>query len=109
MRKFLREQSQEFIRCPKKYLCLLGGMLINIGMRSSPMGSSNDPYYLSYMQVKANSTIARYPNTIYSSNFELVIMALTSMIAGLSKNKYTLSYMQMYYAGLALYVLVIVA
>jgi hypothetical protein len=104
MIRFLKEKKEDFLKCPKKYLTLLGCVLVNIGMCIKPLNSSNAPYYLSYLQIKSNSSLARYPNITYNSNSEMVVISLTAIIAGLLKNKFSFSFKQMYYVGLVFYV-----
>ena len=103
MIKYLREKSEDIDKCPKKYLTLIGGLIIFVGINASPVGSSNAPYYLSYMQDRANSTSARYANTVYSSNFVMVFNALSAIISGLLKNKYKFSFKQMHFFGFISY------
>ena len=99
MFKFLKEISTELIRSPKKYLSVLGALLICIGIAATPMTCSSGPYYLSYMQIKANLTAARYANGTYTSHFVLIFNALTTISLGLLKNNYNISLKRTHFLG----------
>jgi hypothetical protein len=101
-----KNYSNNIRQNPKKYLTLIGGLFVLFSLGTHPVGSSNAPYYLSYMQAKApyvKSVPARYAYTTYSSNFYTVTNALTAIISGLLKNKYNFTYKQMHYFGLIFY------
>lgn len=91
---------------PEKYSTVIGGVLVLFAINTHPVGSSNAPYYLSYMQRYAKSPTgidARYADTIYSTNFCMVVYAVTAIVSGLLKNKYNFSFKQMHYVGLIFY------
>lgn len=107
IKQYLKDTLNDIRINPKKYSTVLGGLLVLFAINTHPVGSSNAPYYLSYMQQNQkhsnNGIQARYANTIYSSNFCMVVNALTAIASGLLKNKYNFSFKQMHYVGLILY------
>lgn len=105
IKQYLKDTLNDIRINPKKYRTVLGGLLVLFAINTHPVGSSNAPYYLSYMQQnqKHNGIAARYANTVYSSNFCMVVNALTAIASGLLKNKYNFSFKQMHYVGLILY------
>ena len=88
----------------KKYLSLVGGFLVYVGLGAIlSIPSVTAPYYMSYMQVRTKSKDARYPNTVYILNITLVFNALSSICSGVLKNRFTkFTFKQMHYVAIVL-------
>ena len=102
MKTYLRSisnMSQNFQACPKKYLTLLGSLICFMAIGSISITSTASPYYLSYLQVKTGSSLARYPNSIYLSSALGISDAISAIIGGFLMNKYKLTMKQMFFIG----------
>ncbi len=92
--------NQTCLKCPKKYITLIGGLICYISLGSQSITSTTSPYYLSYLQVRTNSSeMARYSNTIYISNLLRLTQALSAIIFGSLITKYKFTLKQMSFCG----------
>jgi len=57
----MKELMQECMKRPAKYLTLAGALLFFIQLGSLALTAAASPYYMSYLRVKLNSDLARYP------------------------------------------------
>ena len=99
MQNYFRMYLNTFLACPKKYLTLLGGLIYFIGLGTLSAGSVTTPYYLSYLQNRAGSKSARYPNTLYLGTVLFIVNSISATMFGLLKNKFGYSYKQMSFVG----------
>lgn len=88
----------------KKYSSLLGGLLVFLGLGAVlTLASTTAPYYMSYLQVRADSKSARYANTVFVLNLALVLNALSSIGTGVLKNKFPkFTFKNMHYIAIIL-------
>ena len=90
---------KRFIECPKKYLTLLSGLVYFIPLGSIGVTGTASPYYMSYIQSKTGSDLARYPNTIYLLTLQLTASAISSVSFGILMNKFHLPLKRMAFVG----------
>ena len=86
----MKELMQECMKRPAKYLTLAGALLFFIQLGSVALTAAASPYYMSYLRVKLNSDLARYPNTVYVQMIQLVAQASGSAAIGLLVNRFQL-------------------
>lgn len=88
-----------FKESPKKYLTLLSGLIYLIPAGSIGVTGTASPYYMSYLQNKTHSGLARYPNTIYLLTLQLVFNACGAVMVGLIMTKLKISLKRMAFVG----------
>ena len=71
----------------KKWLSLIGGILINFSLGSFDIYGNFSPYLISYIREKTNTNL-RYSNTFFIFSIFTITMALSSFLTGLIITKY---------------------
>jgi hypothetical protein len=102
MKKYMRSistMSQDILLTPKKYSTLLGALICYMAVGTISVNSVSLPYFLSYMQVRLNSTWSRYPNSIYLSSALGIADAVSAIIGGLLMNRFKITMKTMYLVG----------
>jgi len=102
MKKLIRSistMSQDILICPKMYLTLLGGLICYMAVGTLSVSPVALPYFLSYMQVRLNSSMSRYSNSIYFNNGLAIADAVSAIIGGLLMKRFKISMKIMYIIG----------
>ena len=86
----MEELKEECMKRPAKYLTLAGALLFFIQLGSLALTAAASPYYMSYLHVRLNSDLARYPNTVYVLAIQLVSLASGGATIGLLINRFQL-------------------
>ena len=95
----MKNPIKTFLKCPKKYLTIIGGLFAFIAVGTVSSNSVTAVYFMSYMHIKLKSNAARLPNTIYLTTFTQITNSLSAIISGILLSKYKFSLKKMYILG----------